>query len=275
MLVNARRLDHIQLILLGLRDITERKRTEIELRLVESELRTANEALTRANTDLQHFSYAVSHDMQESLRMVISFTQLLARDYAPALNGEANQYIDYAVRGASRMESMLKDLREYWSISQAKNGNLQPIDCNLVLDHALAYLEPALKESGAIVTNDHLPTILGEQYPLALLFQNLVGNAVKYRNPNRTPRIHVAARREDSAWVFSVTDNGIGMQPEQYEAIFLPFKRFHTSTHPGTGLGLAMCRRIVDHYQGSIGVESSGDEGSTFRITLPDGNGGV
>jgi two-component system CheB/CheR fusion protein len=273
MLVNARRLDHVQLVLLGLRDITERKRAEKELRLADRELRTANEALRRVNTDLQHFSYAVSHDMQESLRMVMSFTQLLARDYGAALNGDAHQYIGYAVLGASRMEAMLKDLREYWSMSEPKKDKLEPIDCNLVLDRALAYLEPALKESGAIVTHDPLPKISGERYPFTLLFQNLIGNAVKYRKPGKAPQVHVSARRDDSTWAFSVRDNGIGIQPEHFEPIFVPFKRFHTGTYPGTGLGLAMCRRIVDRYEGRIMVESSGNEGSTFRFIIPDANG--
>lgn len=270
MLVNAPRLDHIPLILLGVRDITENRRMENELRLADRELRTANQDLMRTNSDLQHFSYVVSHDMQESLRMVTSFTQLLARDHAAALNGEARQYIDYAVMGASRMESMLHDMRGYWSVSEPKIEKLEPIDCNVVVDQALAYLEPAIRQSAAIVTHDPLPTISAEAYPLTLLFQNLIGNAVKYRKPERTPRVHISAQHDDSTWVFLITDNGIGIPAQHFESIFVPFRRLHRNAYPGTGLGLAMCRRIVDRYQGQIGVEASGNEGSTFRFTIPD-----
>jgi two-component system CheB/CheR fusion protein len=273
MLVNARRLDQVQLILVGLRDITERKRMETELRLADRELRVANEALRRANTDLQHFSYAVSHDMQESLRMVTSYTQLLARDRAASLDGEARQYIDYAVLGASRMEALLTSLRDYWSMSEPKTDGLGAIDCNEVLGQALDYLEPLLQENGAVVSHDGLPTIKGEQYPLRLLFQNLISNAVKYRQPEKPPQVHVSAERQDSKWVFSVSDDGIGIDPQYFEAIFVPFKRLHRGAHPGTGLGLAMCRRIVERYHGQISVESKDGQGSTFRFTVPDAGG--
>jgi light-regulated signal transduction histidine kinase (bacteriophytochrome) len=275
MLVNARRLDHVQLILLGLRDITERKRLEEEARAANRELKTTNEALERANVDLRHFSYAVSHDMQESLRMVMSYTQLLARDYAARLDAEGGLYIQYAVQGAARMESLLTDMRDYWSVSERKIEKLDAIDCNQVLDQALESLKPTLKESGATVTRDYLPTIRGELHPLMLLFQNLISNAVKYRHPERPPRVHVAAQRQDSTWTFSVNDNGMGIEPKDVESIFIPFKRLNSGTHPGTGLGLAMCRRIVERYHGRIWADSADGQGSTFRITVPDAGGEV
>jgi PAS domain S-box-containing protein len=272
-LVNARRLDHVQLILLGMRDITERKLLENEAQRANRDLRDANEALGRANADLQHFSYAVSHDMQESLRMVRIYTQLLERDYGAALDRNAHEYIEYAGLGALRMESLLKDLREYWSVSEKLIDTLDLIDTNLALSQALGYLEPLLRESHAIVEHDHLPSIRAEQYPLTLIFQNLVSNAVKYRHAERLPRVHVSARRDGAAWVFSVSDNGIGIDPEHFQSIFVPFKRLHKGKCDGTGLGLAMCWRIVERYRGQIMVESSVGKGSTFRFTIPDPGG--
>jgi two-component system CheB/CheR fusion protein len=273
MLVNARRLDHLQLILLGLRDNTERKRIENELLATERELRTANKALERVNADLQHFSYAVSHDMQESLRLVTCFTQLLAREYKAVLGAEAKRYIDYAVSGASRMESLLANLRDYWSVSERKIEKLDAIDCNELIGQVTEHLEMPLTESDAVVTWDRLPTILGEKYPLTLLFQNLISNAVKYRRPEVAPRIHISAQRQDSQWIFSVTDNGIGIEDQYFEQIFVPFRRLNKEASPGTGLGLAMCQRIVERYRGRIFVESANGDGSTFRFTLPDWDG--
>ena len=266
MLVNARRLDHVQLILLGIRDITERKR-------LENAAQTANHELQRANVDLQHFAYAVSHDMQESLRMVTSYTQLLARDYAKHLDGDAREYIDYAVLGASRMESMLTGLRDYWSVSEKTIDTLDAIDCNQVLDQVIESMTLTLKESGATVTRDDLPTIAGEQQPLKLLFQNLISNAVKYRHRERPPRVHVSAQRQDAAWLFSLTDNGIGIESKDFESIFVPFKRLNRGTQSGTGLGLAICRRIVERYRGRILIDSINGQGSTFRFTVPDSGG--
>jgi light-regulated signal transduction histidine kinase (bacteriophytochrome) len=192
MLVNARRLDHVQLILLGLRDITERKRLEDEARVANEELTLANMALERANVDLRHFSYAVSHDMQESLRMVTAYTQLLARDHAKRLEGDAGQYIQYALQGASQMESLLSNMREYWAVSERSTKTLETIDCNQVLVQTLEFLKVTLKESSATITHDPLPTIVGEPHPLALLFQNLISNAVKYRHPKRPPQVHIS-----------------------------------------------------------------------------------
>jgi two-component system CheB/CheR fusion protein len=272
MLVNARRLDHVQLIMVGLRDITERKHAEKGLQAAEIELRSLNENLQRANADLQQFSYAVSHDLQESLRMVTTYMQLLARDYAPALDASASQYIDYAVLGASRMEVLLSALRDYWSVGERKIDKLESIDYNQILKQALEYQEHLLKDAGAEVTFDPLPKLEGEPYPLTLMFQNLISNAIKYRHPNRTPKVHISAEHRDSAWVFSVADNGIGIQPEHFDLIFAPFKRLSNTT-PGTGLGLAMSRRIVERYGGRIWVDSVDGKGSTFSFTVPDSGG--
>ena len=250
-------------------DVSDRKQIEQQVIAGERNLRVTNDALVRANTDLKNFSYAVSHDMQEPLRMVMSFTQLLAREYRGKLDAQAGQYIEHAVEGARRMEMLLNDLREYWSVDEQKVEELIPIDCNQVLVRTLQYLETAIKESGASVTHDPLPTVPAELYPLTLLFQNLICNAIKYHRADTPPRIHVSAERNEHIWRFSVTDNGIGIDGKHLDAIFAPFKRLNIADIPGSGLGLAMCKKIVERYQGRIWVESKVGAGSKFLFTLP------
>jgi two-component system, chemotaxis family, CheB/CheR fusion protein len=236
-------------------DVTERKRADEELR--------------RLNSDLQQFSYAASHDLQEPLRMVMSYTELLAREYKGRLDGNADLFIANAVEGAQRMEALLRDLREYWSVNEQKAESLVPVDCNRVLEKALAHLEMPVRESGAVITHDSLPTVTAEEFPLALLFQNLLGNAVKYCRKDQPPRIRVSAARSAGAWNFSVTDNGIGIDAGHLKTIFAPFKRLHGREYPGTGLGLAMCEKIVERYRGRIWVESTPGQGAAFHFTLP------
>ena len=242
--------------------ILERKKADDALLQNEQELR-------RANEDLKHFSYAASHDLQEPLRMVVSYTQLLAKAYKGRLDAQAEQFIANAVDGARRMEALLRDLREYWSVNEQKVENLVPVDCNRVLEKALAYLEIPVRESGAVVTHDSLPTVTAEEFPLALLFQNLIGNAIKYRRQGEAPSIRVSAARRDGAWSFSVADNGIGIDDEYLETIFSPFKRLHGREYPGTGLGLAMCQKIVERYRGRIWAESTNGQGAAFHFTFP------
>ena len=256
-------------------DVSGRKRAEAQVIEREHTLQIADAALVRANTDLKHFSYAVSHDMQEPLRMVMSYTQLLARDYRGKLDPQADLFIANAVEGAKRMEALLNDLREYWSVDEQKVEEVVPIDCNQVLSRVLEYLERTIEESHAVVTHDALPGVLAEHYPLTLLFQNVIGNAIKYRRPETPPRVHVSSNRSGSAWTFSVADNGIGIEGEYLDVIFTPFKRLHSAEVPGTGLGLAMCQKIVQRYHGRIWATSTPGEGSTFKFTLPalDGSG--
>jgi two-component system, chemotaxis family, sensor kinase Cph1 len=241
-------------------DVTDRKRADEELR--------------RLNADLQQFSYAASHDLQEPLRMVMSFTQLLAREYKGRLDNQADQFIANAVAGAERMEALLRDLREYWSVNEQKAENLVTVDCNRLVERALANLEIPVRESGAVITHDSLPTVTAEELPLTLLFQNLIGNAIKYRRKDHAPRIRVSARHSAGAWTFSVTDNGIGIDAQFLETIFAPFKRLHGREYPGTGLGLAMSAKIVERYRGRIWAESTIGEGATFHFTLPVKAGG-
>jgi two-component system, chemotaxis family, CheB/CheR fusion protein len=236
-------------------DVTERKRADEELR--------------RLNADLQQFSYAASHDLQEPLRMVMSYTQLLAREYKGRLDGNADLFIANAVDGAERMEALLRDLREYWSVNEQRAENIVPVDCNRVLGKALVYLEMPIRESGATLTHDSLPTVTAEELPLTLLFQNLISNAIKYRREDQPPLIHVSAARSAGTWTFSVTDNGIGINTEYLETIFAPFKRLHGREYPGTGLGLAMCAKIVERYRGRIWAESTLGRGAAFHFTLP------
>ena len=202
--------------------------------------------------------------------MVTSYAQLLARDYKDRLDAKGLEYIRYAVEGAERMESLLNDLRDYWSVDEKKVDKLLPVDCNVVLKRALEYLQTAAEESGAVVTHDALPTVLAEEYPLMLLFQNLISNSIKYRRSGAPPRVHVSAQRNGTGWTVSVADNGMGIEAKNLEAIFIPFRRLHGREYAGTGLGLAMCQRIVERHGGRIWVEAADQGGSVFFFSLPD-----
>jgi two-component system CheB/CheR fusion protein len=253
--LNARRIDHVDLILLAMEDITDRKQR--------------GDLLKRLNEDLRHFSYAASHDLQEPLRMVMSYTQLLARQYKGKLDPQADQFIAFAVEGAERMESLLRDLREYWSVNDQQTADPKPVDCGQALTKALLFLDLRIRESGGLVSHDPLPTVMAEETPLVLLFQNLIGNALKYRRPGEPPHVHVTAEQGASVWSFSVRDNGIGIEAKHTEQIFAPFKRLHGAEYAGSGIGLAICQRVVERYGGRIWVESEYGQGSTFRFTIP------
>ncbi|HZQ18276.1 MAG TPA: chemotaxis protein CheB [Terriglobales bacterium] len=255
LLVNARRIDHVQLILLAVEDITERKRAE--------------NLLLSLNEDLKHFSYAVSHDLQESLRMVTSYTQLLSQRYRGQLDDQANKFIAYTLEGAQRMRSLLRELREYWSVNERRLEKRVPLNSDLVLESARESLHIAIEESGATVSHDPLPTIMAEEVPLAILFQNLIGNAIKYRRPGEPPSIHVSSQKDTDEWCFSVADNGIGIDAKHLDEIFLPFQRLHGAEYAGNGIGLAMCKKIVERYGGRIWAESTPGLGSTFFFTIP------
>jgi len=265
MLLNARQFPQqngdAPLILLAIEDITARSRAENSLR--------------EANQDLRHFAYAASHDLQEPLRMVTSYTQLLAKQYKGKLDPLADQSIAYAVEGAHQMEMLLKGLRDYWAVNEGKIEQNVVADCNHILDEALAYLQARIQESAARITHDPLPTVMAKDVSLVLLFKNLVGNALKYSRTGEPPRIHVAAQRLAKDWSFSVRDNGIGIEAAHLEKIFIPFKRLHAAEeYAGSGLGLAICQRIVERYNGRIWAESIFGEGSTFHFTIPLQGGG-
>ena len=199
--------------------------------------------------------------------MVVSYTQLLAREYQGKLGPQADQFIAYAVSGAQRMETLLGNLREYWSVNEQLRGS-RKVECNAALDRAMQNLDRSIQESGAFISRE-LPHVMVDEVSLTLLFQNLIGNAIKYRRQGVSPRIHVTAIRQDGVWRFSVADNGIGIDNKHLDAIFAPFKRLHGhGEYPGSGLGLAIAKKIVDRAGGRIWAESSG-VGSTFHFTIP------
>jgi light-regulated signal transduction histidine kinase (bacteriophytochrome) len=235
-----------------------------------AELLETNEALRKSNEDLNQFAYAASHDLQEPLRLVALYSQILQKKYGAQLDAQAEQYLSYVISGAHRMETLLQDLLTYsqTGLSPAE-GPATPVACSEALRKALLNLQASIDQTQASITWNGLPTVQAHEFRLVQLLQNLVGNAIKYRG-TEPPNVHVDAKRRDTDWLFSVQDNGIGIKPEYAEQIFGIFKRLHGSAYPGTGIGLAICERIVKSYGGQIWVESSPGAGSTFFFTLPD-----
>jgi hypothetical protein len=252
---NARLYESVQ------QELTKRKRAEEKLKETLAELE-------RSNRELEQFAYVASHDLQEPLRMVSSFTQLLARRYKDKLDADANEFITYAVDGANRMQKMISDLLTYSRVG-TRGKPFEPICCEAVLDQAVTNLQVAIEESGAVVTHDPLPTLMADGTQLVQLFQNLIGNAIKFRS-DVPPEIHIGVERTDSEWRFSVRDNGIGIDPQHHDRIFMIFQRLHSrEEYPGTGIGLAICKRIVERHGGRIWVESQPGKGATFYFTIP------
>jgi light-regulated signal transduction histidine kinase (bacteriophytochrome) len=241
-------------ILLAIEDTTDRKRAEENLRTT--------------NAELQQFAYALTHDLQEPLRMVVNFTQLLAQEYGEKLGKDADKFISYSVQGALRIEALLKALLAYWEASERERGSVAAIDCNAVLAKTLLNLQAAIAESGASITSDALPAVVAEEVLLIQLFQNLISNSIKYRG-KETPGIHISAERDGEGWRFAVRDNGIGIDPKDADRVFGMFKRLHGSEIPGTGIGLAICRKIVERQGGRIWVESEPGRGATCKFTIP------
>ncbi|MEO8662188.1 MAG: chemotaxis protein CheB [Bryobacteraceae bacterium] len=258
MLLNAREIfdanAQTPTILLAIEDTTERKQAE--------------EALQKTNTELQHFAYALTHDLQEPLRMVVNFTDLLGREYAGKLGPEADSFIAYSVEGALRIEALLKALLTYWAASDLE-PTLTSVNCATVLSKAIANLQIAITESLAVVTFDPLPTVVTEEVMLVQLFQNLLSNSIKYR-AEESPCIHISAEVLADEWVFSVRDNGIGIDPEDASRVFGMFKRLHGTEIPGTGIGLALCKKVVERQGGRIWVEPGTGPGAVFKFSLPN-----
>ncbi len=241
-------------------EIIERKRAEGELKQTMADL-------ARSNAELQEFAYMASHDLQEPLRMVTSYVQLLARRYRGELDADADDFIAYAVDGTSRMQRMINDLLAYSRVgTSGKDFGLT--DCAVVLDQTIANLQVAIEESGAVITHDPLPSVTADASQLVQLFQNLISNAIKFRDEEPL-HVHVSAERKGDEMVFSIRDNGIGIDPEHIDHVFRTFQRLHSKgEYPGMGIGLAICRRIVERHGGCIWVESQSGKGSTFYFTI-------
>jgi PAS domain S-box-containing protein len=252
------------LVTAAIRDITERKESQEHL------VKTVGE-LKRSNDELEHFAYVASHDLQEPLRMVASYTQLLAKRYQGRLDSDADEFINYAVDGCNRMQQLIRDLLTY---SRAGTNSKAPskISSEAALTDALTNLRPTIEESGAVVTHDALPAITTDDTQLTQVFQNLVGNAIKYRRAE-VPRIHIsAAINAGNEWIFSVRDNGLGIDPQYFEKIFVLFQRLHgREEFEGTGIGLAICKKMLERLGGRIWVESQPEKGSTFHFALSQG----
>ncbi|EME71214.1 nodulation protein V [Paramagnetospirillum caucaseum] len=247
-----------------IKDITDQRRAE-------QELRDKADELERSNTELEQFAYVASHDLREPLRMVSSYVELLARRYGDKLDDDAREFIAFAKDGASRMDRLILDLLEYSRIGRVTRPML-PVALGPVVERALRALTPKIEESGAELATPPsvLPTVLGDGEELMRLFQNLIGNAIKYRDPERKPVIAIEAENTGKEWIITVADNGIGIEPKYYDRVFLIFQRLHRrGEFEGTGIGLAVCKKIVEHHGGRIWVNSAPGEGSRFSITLP------
>ena len=264
MLLNARQIKRVWgkegIILLAIEDITERKKLEQKINQYSKELE-------RSNGELSNFGSIVAHDLGAPLRAVSGFAGLLQKRYKEKLDAAADEYISHIVEGTGRMQHLINDLLEYARVGTSRKPLVQ-VDVNIIIEKALANLMFEITESRAVITADTLPTISADDTRLIQLFQNLVGNAIKYRS--NTPHIHISAERKDGEWLFRISDNGIGIEPRQFERIFQIFQRLHTrEEYSGTGIGLAICKKIVERLGGRIWVESKPGEGSTFFFTLP------
>lgn len=246
-----------------IRDISAHK-------LIEEQLARQARELAQSNTELEQFAYVASHDLQEPLRVISSYTQLLARRYKGQLDPKADEFITFIVDGTLRMQRLIQDLLQYARIN-TKEKTFFSVESQSAFDHALTSLRSAIAAGQATVTSDPLPAVNGDELQLGQLFQNLIGNAIKYRGPE-PPRVHVSARRDGDEWIFTVADNGIGIDPQFGEQIFEIFQRLHgMGEYEGTGIGLALCRKIVERHHGRIWVESEPGQGAKFRFTLPAG----
>jgi PAS domain S-box-containing protein len=247
----------------AIRDVTERRDAE---RLMQQQA----EALARSNDELQQFAYVASHDLQEPLRMVSSYLQLLERRYQGKLDDDAREFIAFAVDGAKRMQALINDLLAFSRIGTRDDVHSR-VDLGDTLQKVLKDLDLAIAEAGAKVHVDRLPTVTAEPTQMSQLLGNLVGNAIKFHRPGEAPEVWVSARHTGEAWEIAVKDNGIGLDPKYRDRIFQIFQRLHTrQEYPGTGIGLAICKRIVERHRGSLRVESAPGEGATFLFTLPD-----
>jgi len=251
-------------------DITKRKLVEEALAEQALELSQRDKELARSNVELEQFAYVASHDLQEPLRMIANYTQLLAERYRGKLDEQADKYIAYSVDGAVRMQSLIKDLLTFSRFGKAEI-EVQTVDCGAVVEQALKNLQAAVQESGAMVGWSGLPLVMADASLLAQVFQNLIGNAIKFHGVEK-PVIQIDAEKNGDEWVLTVSDNGIGIPTESRQDIFVVFRRLHTrAEYPGNGIGLSMCKKIIERHGGKLWVEGQAKPGSLFKFTLPAG----
>jgi PAS domain S-box-containing protein len=225
--------------------------------------------LRRSNEELQQFAYIASHDLQEPLRMVASYLELLEKRYGDELDDDAHDFIAFAVDGAMRMKTLISDLLAY-SRLESRQGEFEQFNLGIELNNVRDNLRLTIEETGALITTDELPTITADKAQVSQLFQNLVSNALKFKSPDRPPEIHIGAECINGEWRFSLSDNGIGIESDYLDRIFVIFQRLHTKAeYPGTGIGLAICKRVIDHHGGRIWVDSQPGKGTTFYFTIP------
>jgi light-regulated signal transduction histidine kinase (bacteriophytochrome) len=247
----------------------ELRREVTERAAAEQALREKTDALARSNAELEQFAYVASHDLQEPLRMVSSYMQLFEKRYAGQVDAQAQKYINYAVEGAKRMQALIGGLLEFSRVGRVDEP-FGPVDTEAALHQALLNLRSAIEESHAAVTRGPLPTVTGSATRLTQVFQNLVGNAIKFRRREEPASIHVSAVPRGTEWLFAVRDNGIGIDPQYLERIFVIFQRLHTrAEYPGTGIGLSICKKVIERHGGRIWVESQPGAGARFNFTLP------
>jgi PAS domain S-box-containing protein len=240
-----------------------------DLKRAEAELAARAQELARSNADLQQFAYVASHDLQEPLRTISSFSQLLARRYQGKLDSDADDFIAFMVDGAMRMQNLINDLLAFSRIG-TQGSSFAPTDCEKILHSAEENLKAAIEESGAVITHDSLPRLVADERQLIQLFQNLLSNAIKFRRPEIAPRIHVSSKWQNGAWKLSIRDNGIGIDPHYFDRIFIIFQRLHgREQYTGTGIGLAVCKKIVERHGGRLWVESESGTGSIFHFVIP------
>jgi light-regulated signal transduction histidine kinase (bacteriophytochrome) len=250
-----------------LRQLNERLETNVQERTQELEQRA--QELERSNAELEQFAYVASHDLQEPLRTISSYTELLAEEYGDRLDGEGHEYMDFVVDGATRMQQLIKDLLAFSRVG-TRGKEFAPMSFESVLQKVLGNLKLAIDECHAVVTFDELPEVIADESQIHQLLQNLISNALKFRS-EQTPRIHVSASSKEKEWKFCIRDNGIGIDAEYFEQIFEIFQRLHSRRHyDGTGIGLAICRKIIQRHEGRMWVDSAPGQGASFYFTLPN-----
>jgi signal transduction histidine kinase len=260
--------DSLTRLPISIRRALREQKLRVQRRQAEHALAVKAEELARSNRDLEQFAYVASHDLQEPLRMVAMYTQLLAERYRGKLDEQADKYIHYAVDGAVRMQTLVQDLLAF-SRAGREGSKMAQVDCNLLIKQVLKNLEAAIRESNAEIIQDPLPSVMANHTQLQQVLQNLVGNAIKFRG-KLPPKIHLSAEQIGNEWMFSVADNGIGIASEHADRIFVIFQRLHTrEEYPGNGIGLSICKKIIERHGGRIWVVAGKDGGTIFHFTLP------